>query len=520
MQDNPKHMTGALTKGLASWPHMHLWQIQPLRDTLVFCGILGILYLGYILSIVTVPLLLALTLAYLFEPLVQRMTRSGRVGRARVAVSIISLSLILVAVPMAIGVGYSVIQGIRYTKQVVKSINAVSASVRQPGDETLRVHVMGRSNTWLWVRDYIVKERAKVVASEGRSARPGVPGQVNDAAHPDPGERPPAAPDFLNSDQSSTSTPQPAATPTPPVILFADDTYILMGPPLPLSAATLARIQASGEVTPPLMPLILSDADEPSDLFRVIELIGDNIEEHASEISKNIFQAGGGALAAVLALLVYLTKILATVGLTAFFFFFFCTGYGRVLQFWEQLLPERKKGRALELFQQMDLVISGFIRGRLTICAVMIGLYTLGYSFLGVPAPWIVGPIVGLLTLIPYASGIAAPIAIVLMLLEPGEGVRGAWWWMIGGPLVLLGISQFIDDYILTPRIQGKKTNMDMPTILFASIAGGSLAGFYGLLLAIPIAACIKILLRELFWPRFRAWAMGRADDFLPIPKE
>jgi predicted PurR-regulated permease PerM len=58
---------------------------------------------------------------------------------------------------------------------------------------------------------------------------------------------------------------------------------------------------------------------------------------------------------------------------------------------------------------------------------------------------------------------------------------------------------------------------MDTPTIVFASLAGGALMGVYGLLIAIPLAACLKILLREIFWPRFKAWAEGRARDFLPI---
>ena len=60
---------------------------------------------------------------------------------------------------------------------------------------------------------------------------------------------------------------------------------------------------------------------------------------------------------------------------------------------------------------------------------------------------------------------------------------------------------------------------MDTPTILFASIAGGSLAGIYGLLVAIPAAACIKILLREVFWPRVRRWAEGKERDFLPLER-
>ena len=71
-----------------------------------------------------------------------------------------------------------------------------------------------------------------------------------------------------------------------------------------------------------------------------------------------------------------------------------------------------------------------------------------------------------------------------------------------------------------TPMIQGRSTGMDTPTILFASLAGGALFGVFGLLIAIPIAACLKILVQEVFWPRFKAWAEGREKDFLPISRE
>mgnify|MGYP000576388097 CR=1 FL=1 len=234
-------------------------------------------------------------------------------------------------------------------------------------------------------------------------------------------------------------------------------------------------------------------------------------------ISRKVFAAGGDVVGGILNFFGAIGKFLFGAFLTAFFFYFFCTGYGKVLDFWENLIPERKKGRVFHLVDKMDTVIAGFIRGRLTVAAILIVVYTLGYWLIGVPAPLIVGPIMGLLTIVPYASTIAAPIAMILMWLNPGDGWRGEWWWIVGSPLLILGITQFLDDWVLSPLIQGKSTNMDVPTILFASIAGGALAGVYGLLLAIPVAACIKIVLREIFLPRFRAWSQGKAEDLLPI---
>jgi predicted PurR-regulated permease PerM len=437
------------------WPHLHLWQIQPLRDLLVLAAVVGIVYLGYVLSIVTVPILLALALAYLFEPLVRRMTDGGRIGRARVAASILLLSGMLVLVPLAIGMTYSVMQGVRYVQGVIRSIDVVSQSVRAPEREDLRLQVQIRSNAWLMIRDYIVEERAKAAVAEDARKR--------------------------------------AAT-------------IESESPKPSDA--LAQAMA------------LESVEEPSDLFRLLEFTREFLQQHSTELGRNLLQAGGGAVGAVFSLVSSGVKFVTIIALTAFFFFFFSTGYGQVLAFWESLLPEHKKGSVLDLVSKMDAVISGFIRGRLIICATMIGVYTVGYVLIGAPAAWIAGLVVGALTLVPYAAGVAAPVIMLLMWLEPGEGWQASWWWIIGSPLAVLGVSQVLDDYVLTPRIQGKATNMDTPTILFASIAGGSLAGFYGLLLAIPIAACIKILLKEVFWPRVRDWATGKADDVLPISKD
>ena len=70
---------------------------------------------------------------------------------------------------------------------------------------------------------------------------------------------------------------------------------------------------------------------------------------------------------------------------------------------------------------------------------------------------------------------------------------------------------------MLTPLIAGKATNLDPVTIFVAVLAGGSVLGAYGMLLAIPIAACVKILIQESVLPNVRKWARGEADDPLPF---
>jgi len=425
----------------SDWKQLHLWQIQPVRDALILVAALGLVYLGYVLSVVTVPLLLAMALAYLFEPLVRRLTRTGRIGRPLVAVGIVLVTGVVVVVPVTLGVGFAAVQGVKFASRVAQSTDALSFAIQHPDDEAARARLEASGRSWVEIHKYVVDQQRRAKEWEARQATP----------------------------------PAPNAAPL----------------------------------------------DEPSDSYRLVQWGISWVRENAGSIGKGVLDVGGGAIGATVGLVGSVGRFLFGAFLTAFFFFFCCTSWGGVLNFWEGLIPEQRRSRTIDLLSQMDRVIAGFVRGRLTICGVMIVVYTLGYSLIGLPAPLIIGPIIGVLTIVPYAAGaVGIPLAILLLWLEPHTGFRGEWWWIVGSPMVVTGVVQVLDDYVLTPRIQGQATKMDTPTILFASIAGGALAGFYGILLAIPAAACIKILLKEVFWPRFQAWSQGQARDILPIGKE
>ncbi len=92
-----------------------------------------------------------------------------------------------------------------------------------------------------------------------------------------------------------------------------------------------------------------------------------------------------------------------------------------------------------------------------------------------------------------------------------------AGWLIIVGPGLVYGIVQTIEGYALVPLIAGKATNLDPVTILVAVLAGGSIMGIYGMLLAIPIVACLKILCTDVLLPKVRAWTSGEAADPLPL---
>jgi len=497
--------------GQSDWRSLHLWQIQGVRDVLAVAAIFGVLWLGYKLSTVTVPILLALLLAYLFEPLVRWMTRKRYFSRPGAAIAIIVGAFFVVGVPVTLGIATATVQGVRVAKGVAVTSENFLAVLRfsqqaaEQGPTFGVIELRSDPEAGAKLRPEFVagkpaeeakRAEARKAAARAEAAYNALPGTLQRAAvgviersHLDAKGADPAP----AGDGGEPTTPTTPPSTTPPTT----------GP-------------SSGQG----MVLTSSTSEMYQLLDRGIAWIQNNTAAIGTTVSKQALGTGAEALAAALRTLKSVGSLALMLFLTAFFFYFFSTGYGQVLGFWQGLIPERRKSRVIDLVGRMDLVIAGFVRGRLTIAAIIIVLYTVGYWLIGVPAPLLIGPVIGALAIIPFVSTLAMPLAMVLMIIEPSPVVwQQAWWWVLAGPVIIYGLERLLDDYILTPAIQGKTTDMDTPTILFASLAGGVLAGVYGLLIAIPVAACLKILMKEVFWPKVKAWGEGKEKDFLPISR-
>jgi len=433
---------------LPAWARLHLWQIQPVRDLLVVLAVLGLFTLGSRLSIVTVPLLLALLFAYLLEPVVARLARFERLGRRGSVVTLLVATVVLVVVPTVLGAIFGTLQLVQLASRIATTAGAVVASVDSPEDEAKRAAIQGES--WLWVRDLVVEIKQEAERRESGEEAP-----------------------IPETPEAQAKTEQLL-----PVELFGIDEAVL-------SQAFLTGLGW--------------------------------LRDHLEEIGRAALSTGRGVVVAAVATIGSLARLAFGAFLTAFFFFFASWRWGAVREYLQGLLPENKRGPTVEILVKMDRAIAGFVRGRLTIAFILSIFYAIGFWLIGVPAPLVLGPAIALLSIIPYAAILGLPVVIVLLLLEQHTGFRGEWWWAVFAPIVYYNIGQALDDYVLTPWIQGESTGLDAPAILFASIAGGALMGFFGLLVAIPLAACVKILATEVFWPRFHAWTEGKRRDFLPI---
>jgi predicted PurR-regulated permease PerM len=452
------------------WQRVHLWQIQAVRDLLLIAAVVGLIYLGYVLSVVTVPLLVALGLAYLVEPLVALLTRRVPwLGRKGAVLSIMGMLGCVVAIAL---------------------ILTVPTVVRQA------TQLMKSSDTYLQrARTFVADKHWPEWMQEGLGTIADlIPGKSgHPIAHQSGSGESPAVP-------LPVIAPEPSAV-EPPAARGLDETAVRA-----LIRDELARQQdvSAQPATGTGMPT------------GTISTVASGTRQVVG------FLVGLVGSVAQLAIFTFIM---------VFCFFFFSTAFPAVKQWGVSFIPTHGRERTLELTSKMDHAISGFVRGRLTICAVMGVIYATGWTLCGVPHAVLLGLAIGICGLVPYLSAIGLPIAWALLVVSltgttdkqgfyfAGEGAQAAivWWKVLLFPAVVNVVAQTVEDYVLNPLIQGKATNLHPATILLACIAGGALAGLYGMILAIPVTACLKILTGEVLLPRLQQWLAGRKQDPLPL---
>ena len=195
---------------------------------------------------------------------------------------------------------------------------------------------------------------------------------------------------------------------------------------------------------------------------------------------------------AVLASAISLVDILVFLVVSPVVAFYMLLDWDRMIDRIDQLLPRDHQHQIHQLAKELDATMAGFLRGQITVCMILGGFYAIALGLLGLQFGLIVGAIAGMLTFIPYVGAlVGGGLAIGLALFQ----FWGAPEWIIAVAIVFF-IGQFIEGNILTPRLVGSSVGLHPVWLLFALAAFGSLFGFTGLLIAVPVAAAIGVFVR------------------------
>jgi predicted PurR-regulated permease PerM len=192
--------------------------------------------------------------------------------------------------------------------------------------------------------------------------------------------------------------------------------------------------------------------------------------------------SGGRALISIFSLVV-VTPVVA---------FYLICDWPRIVVTVDRCIPVPHRETVHEIMRDIDTAMSGFVRGQTGVCLLLGSYYALALTLVGLNFGLLIGLIAGLITFIPYVgsmTGLVLSVTVAVAQFWPD----GRWILVV---LSIFLVGQFIEGYILAPKMVGENVGLHPVWLMFAIFAFGYLFGFVGLLVAVPLAAAMGVLLR------------------------
>ena len=173
--------------------------------------------------------------------------------------------------------------------------------------------------------------------------------------------------------------------------------------------------------------------------------------------------------------------------------FYLLVDLPRLREVAEGLVPGGAREEILLVATRLNRAIGGFFRGQLMVALIVGVMVSVGLALIDLPFWLIVGMVAGLSNIVPLIGpwvGAVPGILIALTTRDIGTAI-----WVVG---IMAGAQQ-VDNHFISPLVMQRAVKLHPAAVMLALLAGGTLGGFFGLLIAVPTAAVLKILLSHLW---------------------
>lgn len=221
--------------------------------------------------------------------------------------------------------------------------------------------------------------------------------------------------------------------------------------------------------------------DETSTLSQSLQSLGQTISERGGQLLESALSSAASLInIAVLFLIVPVVAV------------YLLLDWDRMIGRIDALLPRDHAPTLRRLANEVDTTLASFIRGMGTVCLILGTYYAISLMLVGLQFGLVVGFVAGLLTFIPYVGAIVGgALAIGLALFQ----FWGEWFW-IGAVVGIFMLGQIAEGNVLTPKLVGKSIGLHPVWLILALSVFGTLFGFVGMLVAVPMAASLGVLVR------------------------
>jgi len=211
--------------------------------------------------------------------------------------------------------------------------------------------------------------------------------------------------------------------------------------------------------------------------------ISDNADELMSTTFETVLMSGSSVIGA------FVNSVLIV-----FVMFYLLIDWDHFFGLVKRIVPVRAQETVHRLAMHTDGLLSQYLNGMVIVISIMSAFYSIGLSVIGIKGAVALGIFTALMIVIPYIGiTLGFTLAVLSALLQFGPQHE------ILGVLALYGLGQFLEGFILTPRLVGERIGLHPVAVLFALLLFGKLFGFFGVLLALPISA-VSLVLVQYLW--------------------
>ena len=223
--------------------------------------------------------------------------------------------------------------------------------------------------------------------------------------------------------------------------------------------------------------------DTESPLRGALRGLGETIQSRGIALVEGVLSSARGLLGIFIFLVV--APVVA---------FYLLLDWPRLVERIDDLLPRDHAPVIRQLGHDIDRAVAGFVRGQLSVCLILAVYYATALVLVGLDFGLVVGVVTGLISFIPYIGAIIGGTLSIGLALYQFWGTPA----LIGAVVAIFALGQFLEGNVLVPRMVGRSVGLHPVWLLFALSAFGTLFGFVGMLVAVPVAAALGVVVRFL----------------------
>lgn len=236
------------------------------------------------------------------------------------------------------------------------------------------------------------------------------------------------------------------------------------------------------------------------------EMVRDNFNLSKREQNKLINKATADPGQFVGSTLMSVSDTLLNITLVFIYTFLMLLYRAHFIKFLCKLFKKEHHPKLQEIIGQIKVSVQSYIMGLFIEMLLVSALTTFGFMIIGVEYAFLLGAITGILNLIPYIGILFAGMLSIVASLSGSPDLS-----IVVGVIVVNIVVQFIDNNFLVPLIVSSKVEINALVSIVGIIVGGTLGGFAGMFLAIPLIAILKVIFDRL--EEFSPWGYLMGDD-------